>query len=331
MADITDTKARIDALIAREERRIAAIFRAAVRNVVAELDLKQIAAMIEAGQLEDALQLTREIGERLGLAAQTAFIGSGTSTAAWLAAAGVKSIVFDQVNERAVAAMRANTLRLVREFTAEQRAATKLALIEGITRGANPREQARAFRSSIGLTERQMLAVQRYRAALEGVGRQGVPRGEQAEALKRALRDARSDRSVKRAIARMVPLPAAQIDSMVDRYQARYIKYRSEVIARTEALASVHEGVEEAFQQGTEQGAWALEDLTREWDSSGDSRVRDTHRYLDGQKKKFGEPWVTSNGVIRYPGDPMAPASERVQCRCVLLTRVKKASLRRAA
>lgn len=331
MADITDTKARIDALIAREERRIAAIFRAAIRNVLEELDLKRVATMLEAGQLEDALQLTREIGERLGLAAQTSFIGSGTATAAWLATAGVKSIVFDQVNERAVAAMRANTLRLVREFTAEQRAATKAALIEGITRGANPREQARAFRSSIGLTERQMLAVQRYRAALEGVGRQGVPRGEQAEALKRALRDARSDRSIKRAMRQMIPLPAAQIDSMVDRYQARYIKYRSEVIARTEALRSVHEGVEEAFAQGTEQGAWAAEDLERTWDASGDARVRDSHRFLDGQKRKMGEPWRTSNGVIRYPGDPMAPASETVQCRCVLLTRVKKTALRRAA
>lgn len=331
MADIRDTKERIDALIAREERRIAAVFRAAIRNVIEGLDLKEIAAMIEAGQLENALERAREIGERLGLAAQTSFIGSGASTAAWLASAGVGSILFDQVNERAVAAMRANTLRLVREFTAEQRRATRAAIVDGIARGANPIEQARAFRGSIGLTERQQLAVLRYRAALEGVGRQGVPRGEQAEALKRALRDARSDRSVKRAMARMIPLPAAQIDSMVDRYQARYIKYRSEVIARTEALASVHEGVEEAFAQGTEQGAWALEDLTREWDSSGDSRVRDTHRYLDGQKKKFGEPWITSNGVIRYPGDPMAPASERVQCRCVLLTRVKKSAFRKAA
>lgn len=324
MADVKDTKARIDALIAREERRIAAIFAAAVRNVVAELDLKEIAALLERGQLEEALSYTKEIADRLGLAAQTSFIGSATSTAAWLSSAGVGSILFNQVNERAVAAMRASTLRLITEFTAEQRRATKLALLDGIERGINPRDQARAFRDSIGLTERQQLAVIRYRRALERVGVTGVPKGEQAEALKRALRDARSDRSIRRAMRMMTPLPEAQVASMVERYQKRYIKYRSEVIARTEALAAVHEGVEEAFRQGAEQGPFALEDLEREWDSSGDSRVRDTHRYLDGQKRKFGEPWRTSNGAIRYPGDPLAPASERVQCRCVLLTRVKK-------
>lgn len=330
MADIRDTKERIDGLIDREERRIALLLQAAIRNVTTKLDMAEIARLIEAGQLEEALAFTREIADQLGLAAQTSFITAGTSTAAWLSGSGLGTILFDQVNERAVAAMRANTLRLINEFTAEQRRATRLALTDGVARGLNPREQARAFRASIGLTAKQQLAVQRYRAALERVGAQGVPRGEQAQALKRALRDARSDRSIKRAMRDMIPLPAAQIDSMVDRYQAHYIKYRSEVIARTEALASVHEGVEEAFAQGAEQGPFELDDLEREWDSSGDARVRDTHRYLDGQKKKFGVPWETSNGRIRYPGDPLAPASERVQCRCVLLTRVKRSAVPKA-
>lgn len=327
MAEIEDTKERIDALLTREERRIAAIFQLAIANVTESLDLEAIAALIERGQLEEALGLTQQIAAQLGNAAQTAFISAGTSTATWLAGAGLGAIMFDQVNERAVAAMRENTLRLVTEFTSEQRRATKAALLDGIERGLNPREQARAFRASIGLTERQQLAVLRYRRALESVGQQGVPRGEQAEALKRALRDARSDRSVKRAMRRMVPLPQAQIDSMVERYQKRYIKYRSEVIARTEALRSVHEGVEEAFRQGAEQGSWELKDLERTWDASGDARVRDSHRFLDGQKRAFGEPWRTSNGVLRYPGDPNAPASETVQCRCVLLTRVKKSAM----
>lgn len=327
MAEIEDTKERLDALLTKEERRIALIFQLAVRNVTEQLDLETIATLIERGQLEEALLLTQQIAAQLGNAAQTAFIGAGTSTAAWLAGAGVVGIFFDQVNERAVAAMRDNNLRLITEFTSEQRRATKAALLDGIERGLNPREQARAFRESIGLTERQQLAVIRYRRALERVGQQGVPRGEQSEALKRALRDARSDRSVKRAMRRMVPLPQAQIDSMVERYQKRYIKHRSEVIARTEALAAVHEGTEEAFKQGAEQGSWALEDLERTWDSSHDARVRRSHQRLNGQTKPFGVPWQGDAGTIRYPGDPAAPAEERIQCRCLLLTRVKKSAL----
>lgn len=327
--DVQDTKERIDALIAQQERRIGAIFRAAVRNVTEQLDLTELERLLAAGQLEDALRLTQEIASSLGLAAQTSFIGAGVSTASWLSSAGVVSILFDQVNERAVSAMRANTLRLVREFTDEQRRATRAALVDGITRGINPKEQARAFRGSLGLTEAQVEIVNNYRRKLERVGQGGVPRGEQAEALKNALRDGRSDRSVKRAIKRLTPLSAAQIDSMVERYRGRFIKYRSEVIARTEALRSVHEGVEEAFAQGAEQGAWELTDLERTWDASGDARVRPSHRFLDGQKRSFGEVWTTSNGSLRYPGDPNAPASETAQCRCVLLTRVKQSSLQR--
>lgn len=332
MADeIADTKERIDALIDREERRIALLFRAAVRNMQSQLDLKEVERLLSQGRLEEVLEMSRKIAEQLGVAAQTSFITAGTATASWLASAGVATILFDQVNERAVRLMKENTLRLITSFTDEQRRATRAALVDGIARGANPREQARAFRASLGLTEYQMGIVNNYRRKLERVGQAGVPKGEQLAALKNELRDARSDKSVRRALRRMTPLPEAQIASMVERYQSRFIKYRSEVIARTEALATVHQGVEEAFQQGAEQGLFTLDELEREWDSSGDGRVRDTHRYLDGRKRNVGEVWRTSNGAIRYPGDPDAPASERIQCRCVLLTRVKKAALARAA
>lgn len=332
MADeIADTKERIDALIDREEARIAAVFRAAVRNMQDRLDLKEVQRLLELGRLEEVIALSQQIAEQVGMAAQTAFITAGTSTASWLAGSGVASILFDQVNERAVRLMKENTLRIIADFTAEQRRATRAALVDGIARGVNPREQARLFRASLGLTEYQMGIVNNYRRKLQRVGQAGVPRGEQLKALENALRDGRSDRSVKRALQRMTPLPEAQIAGMVERYQKRFIKYRSEVIARTEALASVHAGVEEAWQQGADRGLWQVEDLEREWDSSGDGRVRDTHRFLNGQKKAMGEPWRTSNGVIRYPGDPNAPASERIQCRCVVLTRVKKAALSRAA
>ncbi len=331
MPDIQDTAARIEALLEREERRLAAVFRAAVRDVKEGMDLEAVAALLEQGRFEEALDLTRVIGERLGLAAQTSFIASATATTSWLAGAGVSSILFDQANERAVRLMRATTLRLITDFTSDQRDAARAAMASGIERGLNPREQARAFRASVGLTAHQMGIVENYRRKLERVGQRGVTRGRQLDALKNVLRDARSDRSVHRALARMSPLPAAQIDNMVERYQARYIKHRAVAIARTEALAVVHEGVEEALQQGAQQGLYALEDLEREWDSAGDARVRDTHRFLNGQKKPPGEPWRTSNGAIRYPGDPLAPASERIHCRCVLLTRLKYAVAKVAA
>lgn len=329
--EIKDTKKRIDALIDRHEARIAAVFRAAVRNIQSELDLKEVQRLLELGRFEDVIEMSRKIAEQLGAAAQTAFVEAGAGTASWLASSGVLSISFDQVNERAVRIMRENTLRIIEDFTSEQRRATRAALVDGITRGINPREQARAFRDTIGLTEYQVGVVNNYRRKLERVGQAGVSRSDQRKALENALRDGRSDKSVRRALRRMTPLPEAQIASMVERYRNRFIKYRSEVIARTEALSAVHEGVEEAFAQGTQQGLWVAEELERTWDASGDGRVRNTHKFLDGQKRDVGGTWVTSNGTLRYPGDPKAPASERIQCRCVLLTRVKKAALARAA
>jgi len=204
-----------------------------------------------------------------------------------------------------------------RAFPDQQRAATRLALVDGIARGLNPRDQARNFRSSVGLTELQQAAVINYRRLLEGTNAQ------RGEALRRELRDKRFDRTVRSSMRRRVPLTVDQVERMVSRYQERSIKQRAETIARTEALRSVHEGVNEAYQQAIDGGKLNQEDLEREWDSSRDSRVRRTHRLLHGQKRAWGEPWRTENGLICYPGDPEAPAEEVVQCRCLLTTRIR--------
>ena len=60
-------------------------------------------------------------------------------------------IGFDRVHWRAVNHMQAERLRFIREFTDGQRDATRVALVDGIERGLNPIEQARNFRSSVGL------------------------------------------------------------------------------------------------------------------------------------------------------------------------------------
>lgn len=55
--------------------------------------------------------------------------------------------------------------------------------------------------------------------------------------------------------------------------------------------------------------------------------TRDTHRELDGTKKPQGEPFVTIKGnKLHYPGDPSAPASEVINCHCVLVPDVEAIS-----
>ena len=142
-----------------------------------------------------------------------------------------------------------------------------------------------------------------------------------SEALTRQLRDRRFDPTVRRAVAAREPLSQAQIDRMVERYRARYVKYRAEVIGRTEALRAVHAGNDEAYRQAIDGGAIDLDELQRTWVTARDERVRPTHRVAGGQVRGINEPFIVGGAQLRYPGDPRGPAKETIQCRCALTTR----------
>lgn len=319
--DIVDQPARLNRLLDDQEARIANIFRTAIASLKNELDLKELADLIEQGRINDAIGRLQYAAEQLGSASNVAFVTTGQSTADFLTGAGVGRVVFDQVNIFAVAAMQGTRLELIREFTAEQLKATSMALVSGVESGTNPIAAARNFRDSIGLTGTQWQHVANYRAALERVG---VDDQAASNALGRALRDKRSDRTVMAAARAGRKLPADKIDFMVQRYSDRYIKHRAEVIGRTEALRAVNQGNEEAYRQAIAQGTIRAEQLRREWRTRLDNRERRTHRFLNGEVKGWGEPWVTENGEIRYPGDPAAPAKETIQCRCAILTRIRQ-------
>jgi hypothetical protein len=91
---------------------------------------------------------------------------------------------------------------------------------------------------------------------------------------------------------------------MVQRYAERFVKHRSEVIGRTEAMRAVNQGNEEAYRQAIADGTINADQLRREWRTRLDGRERRTHEFLNGQVRGWGETWVTENGVLRYPGDP---------------------------
>lgn len=318
---VEDPAERLNRLVDQQETRIANIFRTAISALKDEVDLDALATELEQGRVNDALARLQHAADSLGAASNVAFVTSGQSTADFLTNANLGRVVFDQVNLYAVAAMQASRLELIREFTAEQLRATSLALVGGVEGGLNPREQARNFRDSIGLTQQQWQHVASYRAALERVG---VDDEAAQNALGRALRDKRGDRQVMAAARAGRKLPAAKIDWMVQRYTERYVKHRSEVIGRTEAMRAVNQGNEEAYRQAIASGTLRAEQLSREWRTRVDGRERRTHLFLNGQKRSWGETWVTENGELRYPGDPEAPASETIQCRCAILTRIRQ-------
>ena len=91
---------------------------------------------------------------------------------------------------------------------------------------------------------------------------------------------------------------------------------KSLIIAKTEGHRIQCESAYNVQVRAKEKGA----DIVKQWDSTLDSRTRESHQKLDGEivevNKKF------SNGLL-YPGDSNGVASEVVNCRCTLLQRAK--------
>lgn len=310
---MTDPADRLLAMMARVEPRFRRRFLEVVRTIKSRWTLSQIEGLLATGQAESALVVAEMAAVPLGRTWGDVYILSGDETAAYVGNALDIVVNFDTVNTRALATTQANQLRLVREFGRQQRLATREALVDGMRRGLNPRDTARAFRDSIGLTERQVRAVGNYRRLLETNSR---------GALARQLRDRRYDPAVRRATVTGAPLDSKKVDMMVGRYRERYLKYRSEVIARTESLRAAHAGSEELYAQAIDNGTLRADELARQWVTARDERVRGSHAPMHGQRQPVGQPFVSGSGhMLLYPGDPNAPGSESIQCRCAVTTR----------
>lgn len=339
MATFTDPASRVERMMRANEQIIADAYVTTVRRLRAQATLAEIERAIVLGTerqvLEGQLEATATI---LGNSWPATFVASGEKTAAFVSAAlSGRQVVqkveitvsFDGTNQRAVDQMRANQLRLVRGFSEGQRAATRTALSEAVAAGKNPREAARAFRQSIGLTSRQAQAVANFRRLLEE---------QSLEALTRQLRDKRFDGTVRRAFAAGEPLNQVQIDRMVQRYYERSVKLRAETIARTEALRSTNAGTKELYDQAIEAGSLRADELVRTWETARDERVRDfengaqtSHATMQGQQT--GPTGFFTSGAGNQTQNPgqFGIGFEDVNCRCVITTRFTDTAVREAA
>lgn len=317
---MTRDEKRIRAIIERVQPKIRRRFLEVIQWLRGGTSLRLLADLLEAGRIDEIFGVRLErAASRFAAEVVDGYIHAAEATAANLGEDLGTFVSFDQTNERAVAAMQRNRLDMIREFSDEQRAVIRQVHTRGLELGLNPRTVAREMRASIGLTQRQEAAVANFRRMLRNLD---------GEALTRALRDKRFDRTIERAIADHRPLTKAQIDTMVERYHQRYIKYRSEVIGRTEGLRVTHEGNDELFRQAIDAGDVDEDQLVNTWHAGRPPRTRDWHASMNGQEQPFGMPFISGQGnSLMYPCDPDAPASETVQCRCARSTRILVAKI----
>ncbi len=318
MAKNEITAEQMARLQARNTKKLARTWLAEILRVTRGLTIAKITDMMAEGKIEEAIKaITVSQAKWYARYWLTSYTESAELTAAFIETSLGVPIVFDVQSLAPEAALRAHRLRLVRGFTVEQTQASMQAISRGFEEGLNPRGMARAFRDSIGLTQRQEQAVANYRTALE----EGS-----SSSLDRKLRDARFDRTVRRSIEDGRPLTRPQVDRMVGRYRQRTLKYRSEVIGRTESLRATNGGQRDMLRAAVDEGDLRQDQLKREWNTAIDERVRDSHSPMSGQEVTGTEiPFISGLGnELLYPGDPGAPAEDTVQCRCAVGTRIVK-------
>ena len=312
-AAIDTELARLDRLLSDQEEVVREAFADFVRTAKDDRLVRMAADFLERGDIEAALRLLDSHITRLATVFPTVFQNIASAELTHIAAqlaplVPTVGVSFDPTDAPAAMRMREQTLEFIREFTDGQRLSTRQALANSLEVGDGTQGQARAFRDSIGLTARQEAAVRNYRRLLKE-GR--------AEALTRALRDRRYDRSVQRAVDGEKPLTDEQVETMVARYRARYLSYRSEMIARTETMPTMQQAREEAYRQNLAQAGIPEAAVDQTWNTTLDGRERPTHHSLNGQTVPLGQAFQSPSGAaLRYPGDPRAPAAETIQCRC---------------
>jgi hypothetical protein len=314
-----DDLGRIAALIERAEPRVRRRFLALIEGSAGLADLDRITGLLEVGRVNEALAFSEGVGEGLSNALESAYAAAGLSAAEVLRSQADTLFDFNSLNRRSVATLERNRLRLVREFNTEQRVATRVLLQDAVTRGLPPIKQARIIRGSIGLTGKQARAVTNFRSMLASTNPIRT-----REALTRALRDKRFDRTIARAARGELVLSAEQIDRMVARYQENYIRYRANTIARTETVAAIHAGDEELWRQAIVSGEVPADQVISTWHIAN-RNVRSSHRAMNGQTRPFGEPFRSGDGNnLRFPGDPLGPAADTINCQCVVARSLKK-------
>lgn len=249
--------------------------------------------------------LPDELSAQLRPVIENAIAESGRVVVQVLPKAAVTApVVFSLVNPRVGAYINNYVGQMIREVSDETVKAVQIAVNQGVVTGRNPRQIARDFRSSIGLTSRQEQTVQRLRAALEK-GEAGY-----VNSLTTVTDSAKNAVSAGK-------LSESQIDKIVEQTRLRYVKQRTETIARTESLRATSVGQDLAIREGQITGAISSE-LLKRWLYRHDTRTRDAH-ISAGETNGWipmNRPFSTPLGPLMFPRDPNGSASNTINCRC---------------
>lgn len=320
------TQKQIEALLAKLEPAVAKAFRDAIAQAKGRANIKQLEAAIQRGDIEammTAAGLTSGSFSNLQETIRNTYRMAGEFTAAADVPARL-GFTFNMYNPRVQDWLSQRSSYLVTEITQTQRQAIQEVLQEGYTAGRNPRSVALDIVGRIDATGRR-------RGGVIGLHRSFAQAATTARTelvdlnplyFQRMRRDRRFDKAIQRAIDTRKPLTETSINQIVDSYENRLLQLRGETIARTEVKMAFEASADESLLQVVDEGLTEADAVEKIWSATGDARTRPSHMSANGQRVKLNEPFLVAGYRMLYPGDPSAPASETINCRCIVTHKV---------
>jgi hypothetical protein len=231
-------------------------------------------------------------------------------------------VSFGTLNPEVIESIRALDLKMARTLKADVHDAVREVAEEGLRLGINPRQMARDMRQSVGLTGKQVEWVNNFRSELENNSKAALNRSLGRGFFKKpdgsmGFREAhaggaglgkRDMATLRRTLGTDQKLSTAQIDRMVEAYRKRLTAWHAESIARTATLDSLKNANRQATKQAVKDGILDANRMMKQRVSAGDSRVREGHVAIDGQRRRMDE---------RYSNGEMVSGDLSYACRCV--------------
>ena len=109
---------------------------------------------------------------------------------------------------------------------------------------------------------------------------------------------------------------ADRVDRVLEYSGSERWPNRARTIAQTEVTRAYGAGTLAA---GIEQSRATGRLLQKRWDTEHDTRVRVSHRDVDGQVRDLGMPFYVDGVPLMFPGDPVGPPESVINCRCDLV------------
>lgn len=322
--------AQLRAALQKLEPKLRRAFEAAIGKSARAVDQRTLAGMIDAGRIEDAVQLLRieqSLLWPLHEAFREAFVAGGV-LGADIAPKGLSGAFgFEGRHPRAEAWVQQNGATLIQGIEQEGIATTRRVIETGLSESRSSLAVAREITGRrvgsrrvggyLGLTAQQTDSIIAGRAKLQS----GDPE-QMREYLRLKLRDRRYDRRIETAIREGRAISGRALDEIMEAHRSKALGYRGRVIAKHQARQALAAGRDEGVLQLKDHPD--VEAVTARWQHNRSMEPRSDHLAMNGTVIELGEFFEFPDGTrMRRPHDEGAPARHTIGCNCMVIYRVR--------